>query len=57
MVIDMTVPAEHTGEGNILQLAKLSIAKNGDQFTVENFEGSKTILKSITAAPQASQAK
>lgn len=57
MVIDMTVPAEHAGTGTILQLAKFSIAKDGDQFTVENFEGSKTMLKSVIATPQAAEPK
>jgi hypothetical protein len=52
MVIDMKIPADRAGEGTIAQLARLSIGRDGDQFTVENYEGAKTILKSVTASAQ-----
>jgi hypothetical protein len=56
MVIDMKIPADHIGEGTIAQLARLSIGGDGDQFTVENYEGAKTILESVTASAQRPEA-
>jgi hypothetical protein len=57
MVIDMTLPADHAGEGTIAQLARLSIGSDGDRFTVENFDGAKMLLKSVTAAAQSHTSK
>jgi hypothetical protein len=51
-VIEMTFRTERAGEGTIAQLARLSIGREGNQFTVENYEGAKTVLKSVTAAAQ-----
>jgi hypothetical protein len=50
MVMDMTIPDHHAGEGTIAQLASLRIGRDGDRFVVENFEGAKMLLKGVTAA-------
>jgi len=52
MVIDMNIPADRAGERTIAERARLSIGSDGDRFTVENYEGLKTILKSVIVAPQ-----
>jgi hypothetical protein len=52
MVVDMTIPADHAGGGNIAMLARLRIGHDGDRFVVENFEGAKMLLKGVTAADQ-----
>ena len=52
MVVDMKIPADHAGEGTIAQLARLSIGSDGDRFTVEDYDGARTVLTGVTASPQ-----
>lgn len=43
--------------GTIARLATLSVGGDTDQIIVENFDGAKTLLKSVTGAPQITEPK
>jgi hypothetical protein len=57
MVMDMRLAVHDAGEGAIAQLARLSMGSDGDRFIVENFDGAKMLLKSVTAAAQSHTSK